>query len=174
MNFPPKRRGRRLRLRLRPGCCARFSFWTWNRCCPKNPARSCFLETLDLSAFYEPIKAVENRPGRPTTDPQVLLALWLLARLTARRLRLSTAESLLHFRVAHQEALDDLLTQIIGSLMAAGAVRFFLTPPVWPWVPRCHSESPRCHPGVSEVEGSRVRWVGRGARETLDSSLRSE
>ena len=27
------------------------------------------------------------------------------------------------FRVAHQEALDDLLTQIIGSLMAAGAVR---------------------------------------------------
>ena len=58
----------------------------------EHPARSIwsFLETLDLSAFYEPIKAVENRPGRPTTDPQVLLALWLLATVdgigSARRL----------------------------------------------------------------------------------------
>ena len=58
----------------------------------EHPARSIwsFLETLDLSAFYEPIKAVENRPGRPTTDPQVVLALWLLATVdgigSARRL----------------------------------------------------------------------------------------
>ena len=34
-----------------------------------------FLEKLDLSAFYEPIKAVVDWPGRPTTDPEVLLAL---------------------------------------------------------------------------------------------------
>ena len=98
---------------------------------------------MDLSAFYEPIKAVENRPGRPTTDPQVLLALWLLATVdgigSARRLARLCEEHdayrwmsghvpinhhmLSDFRVAHQEALDDLLTQIIGSLMAAGAVR---------------------------------------------------
>ena len=111
----------------------------------EHPARSIwsFLETLDLSAFYEPIKAVENRPGRPTTDPQVLLALWLLATVdgigSARQLARLCEEHdayrwmsghvpinhhmLSDFRVAHQEALDDLLTQIIGSLMAAGAVR---------------------------------------------------
>ena len=111
----------------------------------EHPARSIwsFLETLDLSAFYEPIKAVENRPGRPTTDPKVLLALWLLATVdgigSARRLARLCEEHdayrwmsghvpinhhmLSDFRVAHQEALDDLLTQIIGSLMAAGAVR---------------------------------------------------
>ena len=29
-------------------------------------------ERLDLSAFYAPVKAVENRPGRPTTDPKAL------------------------------------------------------------------------------------------------------
>ena len=102
-----------------------------------------FLEKLDLSAFYKPIKAVIDRPGRPTTDPQVLLALWLLATVegigSARRLARLCEEHdayrwlrghvpinyhmLSDFRVAHQEALDELLTQIIASLMAAGAVR---------------------------------------------------
>ena len=59
---------------------------------PNHPARSIwgFLQRLDLSAFYEPIKAVVNRPGRPTTDPEVLLALWFLATVegigSARRL----------------------------------------------------------------------------------------
>ena len=101
-----------------------------------------FLEKLDLSAFYGPIRAVVNRPGRPTTDPQVLLALWLLATVdgigSARRLARLCEEHdgyrwlrghvpinyhmLSDFRVAHQEALNDLLTQIIASLMAAGAV----------------------------------------------------
>ena len=102
-----------------------------------------FLERLDLSAFYAPVKAVENRPGRPTTDPKALLALWLLATVdgigSARRLARLCQEHdayrwmrgnvpvnyhmLSDFRVVHQEALDGLLTQIIGSLMAAGAVR---------------------------------------------------
>ena len=112
---------------------------------PNHPARSIwgFLQRLDLSAFYEPIKAVVNRPGRPTTDPEVLLALWLLATVegigSARRLARLCEEHdayrwvrghvpinyhmLSDFRVAHQEALDDLLTQIIAALMAAGAVR---------------------------------------------------
>ena len=49
-----------------------------------------FLEKLDLSGFYGAIKAVVDRPGRPTTDPQVLLALWLMATVegigSARRL----------------------------------------------------------------------------------------
>ena len=110
-----------------------------------HPARVIwgFVERLDLSAFYGPIRAVVERPGRPTTDPQVLLALWLLATVdgigSARRLSRLCQEHdayrwmrghvpinyhmLSDFRVAHQEALDDLLTQTIGSLMAAGAVR---------------------------------------------------
>ena len=48
---------------------------------PEHPARAIWdlLEKMDLSAFYRSIKAVAERPGRPTTDPQVLVALWLLA-----------------------------------------------------------------------------------------------
>ncbi len=102
-----------------------------------------FLDELDLSAFYGAIKAVANRPGRPTTDPQVLLALWLLATVesvgSARRLARLCEEHdayrwlcggvpinyhmLSDFRVDHQQALDDLLSQIVASLMAAGAVK---------------------------------------------------
>ena len=109
-----------------------------------HPARAIWglLEELDLSAFYGSIKAVVERPGRPTTDPQVLLALWLLATVdgvgSARRLALLCEEHdayrwvcggvpinyhmLSDFRVAHRAALDELLTQIVASLMAADAV----------------------------------------------------
>lgn len=95
----------------------------------EHPARAIwgFLEELDLSAFYEPIRAVVSRPGRPTTDPQVLLGLWLLATVegigSARRLARLCEEHdayrwmrghvpinyhmLSDFRVAHQSALDD-------------------------------------------------------------------
>lgn len=112
---------------------------------PQNhPARAIWglLEGLDLSAFYRSIKAVLDGPGRSTTDPEVLLAVWLLATVegvgSARRLAHLCEESdayrwlcggvpinyhmLSDFRVAHQAALDDLLTQIVASLMAAGAV----------------------------------------------------
>src|SRR3990172_13091326 len=110
-----------------------------------HPARAIWnlLEELDLSAFYGSIKAVLDGPGRPTTDPQVLLAVWLLGTVegvgSARRLARLCAEhdayrwlcggvpvnyhTLADFRVAHQGALDDLLTQIVASLLAAGAVR---------------------------------------------------
>jgi transposase len=101
-----------------------------------------FLERLDMGSFYAAIKAVLDRPGRPTTDPRVLLAVWLLGTVegvgSARHLaRLCTAHDayrwlcggvpinyhmLADFRVAHQEALDELMTQIVGVLMAAEAV----------------------------------------------------
>ena len=88
------------------------------------------------------IKATLGRPGRPTTDPQVLLALWLLGTVegvgSARKLTRLCEEHdayrwlcggvpinyhmVSDFRVAHQGALDELLTQIVASLMAAGAV----------------------------------------------------
>lgn len=46
-----------------------------------HPARAIwtFLERQDLSLFYASIKPVLGRAGHPATDPQVLLALWLLA-----------------------------------------------------------------------------------------------
>jgi transposase len=109
-----------------------------------HPARAIWalLEKLNLTGFYAAIKAVLDRPGRPTTDPQVLLALWLLATVegvgSARQLaRLCEQHDayrwlrggvpinyhmLADFRVAHAAALDELLTQIVASLMAAGAV----------------------------------------------------
>jgi len=109
-----------------------------------HPARAIwdFLERRDLSAFYGSIRAVLDGPGRPTTDPQVLLAVWLLGTAegigSARRLARLCDEHdayrwlcggvpinyhmLADFRVAQRAALDDLLTQIIASLMAAGVV----------------------------------------------------
>ncbi len=109
-----------------------------------HPARAIWgmLENLDLSAFYCSIKATLDRPGHPTTDPQLLLALWLLGTVesvgSARKLtRLCQDHDayrwlcggvpinyhmLSDFRVAHQGALDELLTQIVASLTAAGAV----------------------------------------------------
>jgi transposase len=109
-----------------------------------HPTRAIWgmLENLDLSAFYCSIKATLDRPGHPTTDPQLLLALWLLGTVesvgSARKLTRLCQEHdayrwlcggvpinyhmLSDFRVAHQEALDKLLTQIVASLTAAGAV----------------------------------------------------
>jgi len=109
-----------------------------------HPARAIWglLEKLDLSAFYGSIKAVVDWPGRPTTDPRVLLALWLLATVegvgSARKLARLCEEHdayrwlcggvpinyhmLSDFRVAYQAGVDNLLTQVVASLMAAGAV----------------------------------------------------
>jgi transposase len=109
-----------------------------------HPARAIWglLEKLDLAGFYGAIKAVLDRPGRPTTDPQVLLAVWLLGTVegvgSARKLARLCQEHdayrwlcgrvpinyhmLSDFRAAHERDLDQLLTQIVASLMAAGAV----------------------------------------------------
>ena len=38
-----------------------------------------FLERLDLSDLYAAIRATPGRPGRPASDPMVLLALWVYA-----------------------------------------------------------------------------------------------
>lgn len=105
-----------------------------------HPARAiwAFLEGLDLSAFYRTVKATVDRPGRPASDPQVLLALWVYATAegvgSARELDRLCHEHdayrwlrggvpvdyhlVSDFRVAHQEALDRLLTEIVGTLMA--------------------------------------------------------
>ena len=111
---------------------------------PEHPARVVWAAVckLDLSRFYEPIKAREGVAGREPADPRVLVSLWLLAAVegvgSGRRLaELGEAHAayrwvcggltmnyhtLNDFRVGHREALDELLTQMIGRLSHAGLV----------------------------------------------------
>ena len=98
---------------------------------------------LDLSGFYEAIKAREGRPGRDSTDPRLLIGLWLYATTrgvgSARELAKLCTESkpymwlcgtvslnhhtLADFRVEHSEALDQLFTQVIASLVDKKLIR---------------------------------------------------
>ena len=97
-----------------------------------------FLDRLELSDFYASIKSVEGGPGRPASDPQVLLAVWVYATVdgvgSARKLDRLCGEHdafrwlcggvpvdyhlLSDFRVELQEALNDLLTQFVACLLA--------------------------------------------------------
>lgn len=98
-----------------------------------------FVEKLDLEKFYGCIKAVSGEPGRPTTDPKVLLALWLYANAKGigpdasghdafRWLRGGVPinpdmSGLADFRTEHGEALNDLLTQLLAAMMVANVVK---------------------------------------------------
>ena len=106
---------------------------------PEHPARAvwAFVERLDLSKFYERIRVREGGQGRSATDPKVLLALWLygisdgegsareLVRLTEshdayRWLRGGVGlnhHTVSDFRTAHPEAVNELLTQLLASLL---------------------------------------------------------
>src|SRR6266404_605673 len=48
---------------------------------PDHPARAIWelVEGLDLSLFYEDIKAVEGAPGQDAYDPHLLICLWIYA-----------------------------------------------------------------------------------------------
>ena len=101
------------------------------------------IEHLDVSGFYETIKAREGVAGRDTTDPKLLVALWLYACVrgigAARELARQCEENLAFrwlcggvtvnhrllsdFRIDHGEALDDLFTQVIASLVDKGVVK---------------------------------------------------
>ncbi len=98
--------------------------------------------TLDLNSWLGEIKAVEGHVGRDATDPCLLVALWTFATLkgigSARQLDLLCRECLPYqwlcggvsvnyhmlsdFRSSGGEKWDGLLTQIVGSLLAAGLV----------------------------------------------------
>lgn len=102
-----------------------------------------YVERQDLKGFYEDIRAVEGGAGRSAIAPEILLALWLYATLdgvgSAREIaRLSEAHdayrwlcggvqvnhhSVSDFRKDHDEALDELLSVSIASLMGAGVVK---------------------------------------------------
>src|SRR5437870_1471482 len=48
---------------------------------PDHHARTVwdFVQGLDLTPLLDAIRAVEGGPGRPATDPRILVALWLFA-----------------------------------------------------------------------------------------------
>jgi transposase len=101
------------------------------------------LGKLDLSAFYEPIKARDGVAGREAIDPRLLIALWLYGATrgvgSARELARLCAESRPYrwlcggvgvnhhtfsdFRVGHAAALDELFTQLIAALVDKGLVK---------------------------------------------------
>ncbi|MBZ0151732.1 MAG: transposase, partial [Planctomycetes bacterium] len=94
-------------------------------------------------AFYASVKSRGSEPGRPATDPAMLIALWLFATSegvgSARQLeRLCERDdayrwicggvqvnqhTLSDFRVDHGAALDGLLTEVLGVLMHEGLVK---------------------------------------------------
>jgi len=98
---------------------------------------------LDLQGFTSGLKAVEGRAGRPASDPQMLISLWLYAYSEAvswaREVeRLCTYHpayqwltgmeevsyhTLSSFRVEHREALDDLFAQLLAALDKEGLIR---------------------------------------------------
>jgi transposase len=97
---------------------------------------------LDLSRWLGEIKAVEGHVGRDATDPRLLVALWVYATIdgvgSAREVARLCDKHLAYqwlcggvtvnhrllsdFRSQHGSKWDDLLTQIVGSLMAADLV----------------------------------------------------
>jgi len=101
-----------------------------------------FVESLDLSAFYDAIKSREGEPGRPPPDPAVVLALWLYAATedvdSARELdRLAERDlayrwiaggvplnyhGLSDFRAENRELFDRLVTESATALIAEGLV----------------------------------------------------
>src|SRR5574337_1757276 len=102
-----------------------------------------YVERQDLTRFYAGIRAVDGGVGRAAIAPEILLALWLYATLdgvgSAREVsRLIDSHdgyrwlcggvqvnhhTLSDFRKNHGEALDELLSLSIASLMAAGVVK---------------------------------------------------
>jgi len=111
---------------------------------PDHSARAIWavVEKLDLSKFEATILARGDNAGRPAIDPHILIALWLYATSdgvgSAREIERLCEEhhayrwicggvhvnhhTLSDFRVDHQEALDDLFTQILGVLTHQGLV----------------------------------------------------
>ena len=98
--------------------------------------------TLDLSAFLDGVKAIDGTVGRKTLSPQMKLTLWLYAisvgvgsaREIARLVQSDDAyrwivgdlevghHTLSSFRVEHGPALDQLMTDILASLMHKGVL----------------------------------------------------
>jgi len=101
-----------------------------------------FVEALDLSMFYDRIKARGDAPGRPASDPRVLLALWLYATVegigSARALERLCAYHVIYrwicggvgvnhsllsaFRIDSGAFLDQLMTRTLAALIEEGLI----------------------------------------------------
>lgn len=110
----------------------------------EDPVRAvwAYVDSLDLSSFYDRIRAVEGVAGRDAIDPKILLSLWLYATIegvsSSRRLERECERhlgfmwlcggvsvnyhTLSDFRSGHQALLDELLTQSVAALLQAGLV----------------------------------------------------
>jgi transposase len=97
----------------------------------------------DLAKFLDAIRARGSTPGRPATDPRILITLWLYASMRGvpmgRELARLCEESapyrwicggvsvnyhtLDDFRVGHGDAVNDLLTQMLAVLIRSETVR---------------------------------------------------
>lgn len=109
-----------------------------------DPVRAiwAYVERLDLSELYARIKSREGRPGHPTIEPRLLVALWLYATSqgvgSARALaRLCTSHdayrwlcggvsvnhhTLADFRVEQAELVERLLVENVAALASAGVI----------------------------------------------------
>jgi transposase len=110
-----------------------------------HPAKAIWelVGTLDLSAFYEKVKAVEGRAGQAGFDPRLMISVWLYgtsrginsARELSERCDWEPGlqwlcamgsvnyHSLSTFRVNHGEALKKLFIELLGVLSAQGLVK---------------------------------------------------
>ncbi len=96
-----------------------------------------YVESLDLSSLYEPIKATVGTAGRDAIDPQILFALWLFATLegitSARKIDALRKRDIAYmwicggvsvnyhrisdFRIDHGDLLERILTDSIAVLL---------------------------------------------------------
>ncbi len=141
---PPKRKGE-VRVRRAERHQMQMQTFALDELLPEDhPARLVweYVEGLDLSPLYAPIRSVKGRAGRDAVDPKILLALWLYATLDGvgaarevdRLCRDHVAyqwicggvtmnyHTLSDFRVGHTAFLDALLTQSVATLMREGLV----------------------------------------------------
>lgn len=101
-----------------------------------------YVDSLDLTELYLPIKATEGHVGRDPIEPRVLFALWLFATLegitSARRIEELTQRDIAYmwicggvsvnhhtlsdFRAAHGELLERILTDSIAVLLHNGLI----------------------------------------------------
>jgi len=111
---------------------------------PEHRARCIweFVGRLNLDSFHDDIRLVEGCAGRSALNPHLLISLWIYAysrgvgsaREIARLCKIDLAlqwltgmdtinhHTLSDFRVDHQEALDELFTQVLGLLSHEGLI----------------------------------------------------
>jgi len=148
-----------------------------------------FVDRLDLGEFYARIRSREGKAGRPATDPQIFLALWIYATLdgvgSAREIeRLCeyhlayqwicggvniNHHSLSDFRNEATDLLNGLLTQSVTILVSQGLVTLRRVAQDGMKVRACAGASSfRTHGGLKKVQKIAREQVERLAKEIED------